>query len=58
MDTQKGTKFFAVRVLKEHADLLEDLRYQRSRKAGKRVTLRQLFAEALAQYLRGRALNH
>ncbi len=58
MNTEKPMKFFAVRVLQEHADQLEDLRHQRSRKAGKRVTLRAIFAEAVAEYLRARAATH
>ena len=58
MDTQKPQRFINVRVDQEALDHLEDLRHQRSRLEGKRISIREIFAEAVEEYLSTRAVSH
>lgn len=51
-------KFLAVRIEQAHAEQLEDLRRDRSRRAGKRVSVRELMSEALAKYLELHTTTH
>ncbi len=51
-------RFINVRVAQECLDHLEGLRHERSQREGKRVSLREIFAEALELYLRSRSETH